>query len=347
MAYNIFMEDKGVRKLNLAVDMYGCPNRCRHCWIGHMPNRIMEEGCDRFSTDLFDPYFDQIAFYSWMREPDYCDEYRRRWIRDNEISKGCRPLRFELASFYRIVRDPEYIPFLKEVGPKKVQLTFFGLKQTQDIYIGRKGAFEEVLQASKLLAEEGIIPRWQCFINEENKDEIVEVYHIAEQFRKETCPDLEFFVHEGSCDGENRKLYPIRIRIDEIPDKLREVYLDINELLSEKECVRILTEDESHPVIHEAESVSEDAITLYISNTYDVYYNYTHMKKPWIIGSLVEDDTEELVRKIIERDTYALNQAEKVTWKKLASLYGDKNSEKAFRLDDYKMYLFNEYLERL
>ena len=35
------------KQLNLVVDMYGCPNRCLHCWIGHMPNRKMEDGADR------------------------------------------------------------------------------------------------------------------------------------------------------------------------------------------------------------------------------------------------------------------------------------------------------------
>ena len=65
--------------LVLAVDMYGCPNRCGHCWIGHMPNRRMEEGADAWIVDYFKPFFHQIAYYSWLREPDFCDDYRARW----------------------------------------------------------------------------------------------------------------------------------------------------------------------------------------------------------------------------------------------------------------------------
>lgn len=334
-------------QVNLVVDMYGCPNRCMHCWLGHMPNRVMEKNTDEYLISIFDPYFDKIAYYSWLREPDYCDEYRQRWYRDLEISKNTQPDRFELASFWRIVRDEKYIPFLQEVATKKVQLTFFGLKETQDRYVGRKGAFEEVLEASRLLSERDIIPRWQCFINEENKKEIIEVYRMAKKFRKDHCKDLEFFVHEGSCDGENRKLYPIRIRKEDIPEELKEVYLDLDEVMDEKECVEILKEDESHPHLHEAEAITKDnEITLNISNTFDVFYNYTHMKKEWIIGNLRKDDHEELMRKIIEGDTFALNEAKKITWQELASIYGDLCSEKAFRLEDYKMYLFNQHLER-
>ena len=89
-----------------------------------------------------------------------------------------------------------------------------------------------------------------------------------------------------------------------------------------------------------------DEIVLNISNTFDAYFNFTHMRKPWIIANLKTDDINETVRRIVEEDTYALREAKKVTWKQLAALYGDQNSEKAFRLEDYQMYLFNEYLER-
>ena len=187
------------KKLNLVVDMNGCPNRCLHCWLGHMPNRKMEEDSDLFIVDYFSPFFNKIAYYSWLREPDYCNDYVARWEKDKAISKNTAPERFELASFFRIVRDNEYIPFLRSVGVKKVQLTFFGLKDTQDRYVGRKGAYEEVMEASDLLIDGGIIPRWQCFINEENKEEIVALYKMAMDLKDHRFPELEFFVHEGSC----------------------------------------------------------------------------------------------------------------------------------------------------
>lgn len=328
------------RRLNLVVDMYGCPNRCLHCWLGHMSNRRMEENADRFIVDYFDPYFDQIAYYSWLREPDFCDDYEERWKKDLEISKNAVPQRFELAGFFRIVRDENYIPFLRSVGVEKVQLSFFGLKETQDRYIGRKGAFEEILKATDLLIEGGIIPRWQCFINEENKEEIVEIWHMAQKIRKEKCPDLEFFVHEGSCDGENRKLYPIRIAKKDIPYELIPVYLGYAELLEENECLKKLGEEpciDLFPI--------GDEITLNISNAYDVHCNFTNMSPAWIIGNLKKDDPEELVRKIVEGDTPALNRIRKMTWKELAEKYGDKDSQKAFALDDYKIYLVNNELE--
>ena len=166
-------EKAAEKDLLLAVDMYGCPNRCRHCWLGHMPNRKMEDGADEWIVDCFRPYFKRISFYSWLREPDFCDDYRERWQRDIALSVQTVPERYELASFWRIVRDPEYVPFLKEVGVKAVQLTFFGMEETTDRFVGRTGAFRELLRATELLTVNGIAPRWQAFLYEENKEEIV------------------------------------------------------------------------------------------------------------------------------------------------------------------------------
>lgn len=325
--------------LSLAVDMYGCPNRCRHCWLGHMPNRRMEEDADRFIMDYFDPYFEKIAYYSWVREPDFCSHYRERWYADAAISKNTAPLRFELASFYRIVRDREYIPFLKEVGTEKVQLTFFGLKETQDRYIGRAGAYEELLLANDMLIENGITPRWQCFINEENIGEILAVQAMAEKLRAEKCPGLEFFVHEGSCDGENEKLYPIRIRREHIPQALSPVYLNYDHLMTEGECCALLKEDLSSPCFPLGEE-----LVLYVSNTFDLFFNYTHMTAPWVIGNIKTTPAEEIMRRIREGDTHALRMARQTTWSALAGQFGDPASHRVFSPDDFRSFLLNRYL---
>lgn len=330
------------KKLNLVVDTYGCPNRCLHCWLGHFPNRIMEDGADSFIVDYFSPYFDSIAYYSWLREPDYCDSYRERWERDKALSKNAIPERFELASFWRIVRDEEYIPFLRSVGTEKVQLTFFGLEETQDRYVGRPGAFREVIRAGELLVRGGITPRWQCFINEENANEILKLRELAEKIKESECPELEFFVHEGSCEGENRKLYPIRIRKSHIPDSLKDVYLDYGNIKTEAECFKALKNDPSSPVFPVG-----DEITLNISNTYDVYYNFTHMTPPWRIGNLKTDGPAELSQRVINGNTPALNAAKRCSWADLTGRYGDPSSERVFSTEDFKTYLFNEYLNSL
>ena len=169
------------KPLTLAVDMYGCPNRCLHCWLSHMPNRKMEPDADKWIVDQFKPFFNQITFFSWLREPDFCPDYRNRWERDKMLSVNAVPPRFELASFWRLVRDPEYAVFLKEAGVNCVQLTFFGMEGTTDRYTGRDGAFTELLKATEILLNHEISLRWQTFINEENKDELTALLLLSKE----------------------------------------------------------------------------------------------------------------------------------------------------------------------
>ena len=84
---------------------------------------------------------------------------------------------------------------------------------------------------------------------------------------------------------------------------------------------------------------------LYVSNTFDVYFNFTHMTEAWKIGNLKNTEPEEMVRKIVEEDTDALNAAKSITIKELVERYGNRSSKKAFFIEDYKSYLLNCYIE--
>ena len=330
-----------MKTVSLVVDMNGCPNRCKHCWLGHMANNRMDDGCDEFIVNYFKPYFDNVVFYSWLREPDYCLDYKQRWIKDNSISVNMKPMRFELASFYMLVRDPNYVKFLKEINVETVQLTLFGLEEITDKYVGRKGAYQEILHATNILIENDINVRWQAFINEENKDDVVKLLGVIKALKlEERCKSFKFFVHEGSCDGENRKLYSIRINKENIPNELIPFYLGYEELLEEKSCIELMNDE---LVNYEL----SDHIVLNISNTYDVYFNFTHMCAEWKIGNMKQLDSKELMRRIVEKDTFAFNKLKYVSYKQLALKYGDVTSKKSFSLDDYKSYLVNRYLEEV
>ena len=179
------------KDLIVLTDMYGCPNRCKHCWLGHMPNRKMPDNSDKLLVEYFKPYFRSVTFYSWVREPDYCDSYVERWQIDNEISIKAKPQRFELASFWRLVRDEKYVRFLKFVGVNKVQLTFFGTEEITDWYIGRKGAYQELLRATEILIDNQITPRWQVFINAENATDITELLAYSKELKlSERCKEF-------------------------------------------------------------------------------------------------------------------------------------------------------------
>ena len=324
------------KHLEIVLDMNGCPNRCKHCWLGNLPNKVLPYRIGEEVVNLFKPYFKDITFYSWLREPDFSNSYKEYWKKDNELST-IKPTRFELASFYRINRDNEYVKWLKEVGTKKVQLTFFGLEEATDYFVGRKGAYQELINASKLLKENSIEPRWQIFIYETNREEVVKLLDIAKKM------DIkEIIIHEGSCDGNNRNLYDMRINKDHIPDEVKPYYLDYKNIMSEKECIDILKNDESIYL-----PINDKEIVLNVTSDLNVYFNFTNPSPAWKIGNIKEDNIEDLVRKIVEGEMPATKLAKSIKVKELVKKYGDPSSNKVFSIDDYKMYLLNNYLDEV
>ncbi|MDD5191054.1 MAG: hypothetical protein PHE50_08450 [Dehalococcoidales bacterium] len=77
----------------VALDMHGCPNRCKHCWIGHSKNPnvsikdfiwLVQQFRDYESKG--NKYFDGIEFASWYREPDFPDNYKEMWELEKQLS---------------------------------------------------------------------------------------------------------------------------------------------------------------------------------------------------------------------------------------------------------------------
>lgn len=322
------------KRVNLVVDMKGCPNHCRHCWLGDLPNRTLTDSDAEWIASLFRPYFKDLTFYSWLREPDFCSDYKKRWEKDCELSTK-KPERFELASFYRLANDPEYVAFLKETGVKKVQLTFFGGNEITDKYVGRKGAFKDLMVSTQILLNYGIAPRWQFFINMENKDEILAQLEIGKALGIK-----EIFVHEGSCDGNNAKLYSIRIEKDAIPEGLIPYYLDFDSVRTEAECCALLKESKDCYLPH-----NKGDITLNVTSDFNVYFNFTNPSPAWCLGNLKKDPIDHIVRRAVEESVPALLLTKAMPLGRLVAKYGNPTSKKVFSLEDYKMYLLNHYLD--
>ncbi len=162
------------RHIGIAMDMHGCPNRCRHCYIGALPGGSLNEDDLRWAAGRFrqyvrpgqdKPYFDQLSVLSWVREPDYSDDYERLAALEAELSDG-PAVRYELLSIWRLARDPKYAARAKRFGPDTCQVTFFGLEPTQDWFYRRRGAFQDCVTATQRLLEAGMKPRWQTVPDE-------------------------------------------------------------------------------------------------------------------------------------------------------------------------------------
>lgn len=352
------------KEISVSLDMYGCPNRCRHCWLGATPNGSMAVSELEFTAGQFKPFTDCLQVYDWYREPDYRDNYRELFALCNQISD--KPIRhFELASFWRLVRDQDYVGWLSALGLKKVQLTIFGDEETTDFYIGRKGAYKEILEAIEILLENKISPRIQTFINKNNIDGLGHIEDLIGRLELEDrCKsfggEFSYFLHQGSCDGENEKLYHVWVTPDDlakIPASLEAYTLkhfgknNIMEVFGQTEqaLCEELAEDQS------TASYVSDSPVFHIDKDFNVYPNISTPAPHWCLGNLKTHGAETVLENYVNSNSLAqhtrltvplceiVRTHGKKTFHGRKTLHGITESQRLFSRNDYIEFLLNQY----
>ena len=302
------------RHITIALDMYGCPNRCRHCWLGHTPNGHMPVSALRETAEAFRPYTDSLETDWWYREPDYPDNYRELWDLTASLSDRKTP-HFELISVWRLARDPSYIRWLQARGVNTVQLTMFGGESMTDRYTGRRGAYREILSAIDTLLAHQIVPRMQTFVNRETLPELPHVASLIRELDLEKrCASFggqfRYFLHQGSCDGANAANYDLWITpedLEKIPEELMQYTFqhfgtdNPDEIFGRTEAAwyRLLTDDSS------TAGYVTDAPVFFVDPRYDVYPNITAPAPHWRLGNLKTDGAEAILRRYAENGSTA------------------------------------------
>lgn len=340
------------KEITVCLDMYGCPNRCRHCWLGATPNGNMEVSEIKFAAEKFRPFTDCMQIYSWYREPDYKNNYKELYSLCSQFSD--KPIEhYELASFWRLVRDEEYVKWLSSHELKKVQLTVFGSEETTDYYIGRKGAYREILEAIEILIDNKISPRIQTFINKNNIDELpyvedlIKRLDLADRCRK-FGGEFSFFLHQGSCDGENENMYDVWVTPDDlekIPSLLKNYTL---RHFGKKNIMDVFgkTEQSWYEELitdHSTASYVSDSPVFYIDRDFNVYPNISSPARHWCLGNLKTDGVEKVLENYVQSNSIAQHVRLTAELCDIVKAQGDKTSKRLFGKDDYIELLLNRY----
>ena len=216
------------REIGVLVDMAGCPNRCRHCWLRCPPNKRLSEETLRWVVQQFKkwvypgeqgPFFQPVDVMTWYREPDFAPNYRELYELEKELNGG-KSIRFELLSIWRLARDESYAKWAYDVGTtdkrlgtsvgegtESCQISFFGTGETTDYFSRRPGSFRDSLGATERLLEVGIKPRWQLFLTKLIIPELDDLLRLAESMNLENRVrdiggEFEIFIHAPGPDGE-------------------------------------------------------------------------------------------------------------------------------------------------
>lgn len=213
-----------------------------------------------------------------------------------------------------------------------------------DYYVGRKGAFKELLYATDSLLNHNITPRWQVFALHNNLDDINALISLSKELKIDArCRDIggefKLFIHQGSCDSSNEILYNNRITKEDL-DKIPLEYC-LDQGTSEHELYLELLNDGS------TFNFASEEPTFYIDKDFNVYPNYSELNDFWLLGNLKLDGIDLVISNYKNNKILAQRTRLNVPVNEMLRLCGDINSYRLFDRVDYIQYLLFKYCEHI
>jgi hypothetical protein len=335
------------KKIGAALDMYGCPNRCRHCYLGFGTNRKMTDDDLRWMAAQFRDYITRsgtrlsLNISSSFREPDFADEYRRLYELETELSDEA-PERYELMSIWRLARDKDYAAWAKSVGPRTCQITFSGGEETTDWFYRRKGAFKDALAATERLLECGMFPRWHIVLTRKAIPELGELLRLIERLKiRERVQSLggefHFFLHLPGPLQEGRKIEYLRPAQEDTASIPEEMLAASRRHL--KEEILWQTEGELYQSIMESDRATPgdeglldepNRFWFFVTNNWDVFSNAGTLEPWWKLGNMKETPVETIIDRFERDKAPGLDVLLHYPQSRLAEAYGDPRGLKIY-----------------
>jgi len=280
----------------------------------------------------------ELGFFSWWREPDFRDDYRKLWALEQELSSPGQARRFELLSIWRLARDESYAKWAATLPPKACQISFFGMEKNTDWGIRRKRAFRDSLLATQRLLEVGISPRWQLFITKrclrELDDFLRLIYDLDLHKRCEAFGGkFEVFINGISPEGNGYALADSLIDEDDlslIPRGLIDISRDGTDRLGQPEyaLLEAMQYDTSPP------NASANIPCVSIDADFNVYPNIAEPTEWWRLGNLKSDGVDAIIRAYRDETTPGMRMNREMPIAELARRYGDRHSKKLYDKSD-------------
>lgn len=332
--------------LGVMVDMAGCPNRCRHCWLGGQRNGTMSVDDFEQIAAAFKDWRDEngqgfksLGFFSWWREPDYRDDYRELWQLEQALSSPGRAQRFELLSAWRLARDASYAEWAATLAPKACQITFFGMEENTDWGTRRKGAFQDHLRATERCLSAGIAPRWQLFVTKRNQPAELEAFYrlIYDLRLHERCEAIgrtfEVFIGGISPEGSGYEIEDVRMEEDDlsrVPADLISLCSGGLSSLGKPEYAWL--DALSHRT--DAPQITPPVPCVTITADYEVYPNIAEPTAWWRLGHLKNDGVDKVIKAYRDEIAPGMAANRNIPIAALAQQFGEATSKKLYTEDD-------------
>lgn len=341
------------QKIAVTLDMAGCPNRCRHCWLGNPPNQRMPEETVRWVVQQFrewirpgesEPFAKPMTVMTWYREPDFAPNYRALWELEKELSDEGEAVRFELLSIWRLAKDESYAQWAHDIGTQACQISFFGMEKNTDYLTRRRDSFKDSLLATERLLAVGIRPRWQLFLTERMVPELEEFVGLIHSMEldtrvRELGHEFEVFLQPVAPDGEAFHIEHLRPTVDvlsSIPGYLAEKTKGYQDAPTLEACLGKAEGEWLDELLQENKPFATYPATLafLVTPALDVFSNVGEPMPWWKLGNLRLEGVDRVMRCFENDQAPGLHGNFQVPVSHLAQRYGRQDSPYLYTRED-------------
>ena len=336
------------KHIGVAVDLAGCPNRCRHCYLGNGPNGTLPREFLAEAAEAFwgwtrpgetGPYFGQVDVLGWYREPDFSDDYKELYDLSAELSRRA-PHRYELLSIWRLARDPDYALWAREHGPRSCQISFFGLEKLTDYFHRRRGAFRDNITATQRLLQVGMIPRWQVFLTKPGMADLHGLMRLVDELQLvRRVADLggrfDIFCHPPGLRGEGWNIEDICVDQDDLDDIPAPLLASTRKHFGgtiDWEPESVLTEKIMGGMA--VPPYVPDQTWFFINSEFDLFSNYGDLDEHWRLGNFRVESVTAMMENFQSDTPPGLHATFHASPAGLAERFGRKDSRRLYDAGD-------------
>ncbi|GEM_PF-1355964 len=335
--------------ISVAFDMAGCPQRCRHCYLGHPAHQPMDaqEVMAAFEqiqswgrSSGIDIGFLQPHFREPHEAPDYQELYSCCDRVNGQVVEVER--QFELLNLERISSDPQYLPWVKQRGIQRCQLKLFGMEAVNNFFYGRADAHDLILAAVEGLLAHEIVPRWQIYLNTEGAAALDEVWQLALDmclFERVEALGEEFNIHCMPYDADGSGYCNRRFRMRAGQECFIPKPLDAATQRHFQQTMgtdfRLDTEAELYRKFLHCRSAGGTApashwLWFFVTSDWNVYPNLMGPAPWWRLGNLQEEPFGRIVDRYVHDECLGLQVLNQWSPAELARNYGDPQGRQLF-----------------
>ncbi|MBN1355655.1 radical SAM protein [bacterium] len=320
-----------------------CTNRCQHCWAEGDPchARMTPERVGFILDKLADlKSLGMDSSFIFYDEPTYHPQFLD--FMEKASGLGLIGEQFFLATNGSILAQASDDTWtrLGDTGCACLQLTFYGLEKTHDVFAGRKGAFRDIVRTIHRATEHGLEWYAGVILHPDNVRELPVTLDTVRSYDPEGRARVGWFPFLWQGRGREAK----RIRFGQyaaLPTGLRE---KAGMFMQEKDVVeRILSSPEladQHPMASGCSAVVfhvDVELNVYWGGSCDsggIGWAVPEIKREFCLGTLNEAGFQPFLQAYRMKTPRPLKLLSSVTWGELASRYGNRRGDEIYFLRD-------------